>query len=412
MKVDPVHSFPVSRGRLFGLLLRTLAVLFLVSAWSTDAHAYAWMVRHGYAKCNACHTDPSGGETLTHMGRVESELLLSQPWGGPPKLDDKAKLLYGLDEPDSVRIGGSLRYMNLYQLESDVGPAEFDSFPMQVDAYGWGDLGVLQVGASVGLGDVEEGTPHMRAAQVTQGEGYVLLSRNHWLGLELGEHALLRAGRLNLPFGVRIPEHVSWVRDATKTDRESDQQHGLALAYWGGPWRAEGMLVLGNYQVSPDDFRERGYSGYVEYLLSSRLALGVSSMILQSRSGPHFNPIGTKVLRHAHGLMARYSPMTELAILSEVDVLKTTGSKLGFTAFVQGDYEFLQGLHGIVTLEALDRGKADVDGATATLRAGKPVLGVWGGVNWFFLPHLDLRLEAVYRKGEATSIQSQLHFFF
>jgi hypothetical protein len=412
MKAVPTHPTRVPRGRLLGHLLRLFFVLAVTFAWSSDAQAYAWMIRHGYAKCNACHTDPSGGETLTHMGRVESQLLLSHPWGGAPKLNDQAKLLYGLDEPDSVRIGGSLRYMNLYAFESDAGPAEFSSFPMQADLYGWADLGAIQLGGSVGAGNVMVGTPHMRAAQVTSGEGLVLLSRNHWLGVELGEDAMLRAGRLNLPFGVRIPEHVTWVREITRTDRESDQQHGLALSYWGGAWRAEGMLVLGNYQIAPDDFRERGYAGFAEYLLSSRLAVGVSSMILQSRSGPHFNPVGAKVLRHAHGVTARYSPMTELAILSEVDVLKNTGSKFGFTALLQGDYEFTQGLHGILTVEALDQGKADVDGAEDALGAGKPIVGIWGGVNWFFLPHLDLRLEAVYRKGSATSVQSQLHFFF
>jgi hypothetical protein len=281
---------------------------------------------------------------------------------------------------------------------------------MQADVYGWGDFGGLQLAGSIGAANVKKGSPHMRAAQLTKGEGFGVLSRNYWAGFNVGDTALIRAGRLNLPFGVRIPEHVSWVRDSTKTDRESDQQHGLAFAYWGGPWRTEWMLVLGNYQVSPDDFRERGYAGQAEYLLSSRFALGISSMILQSRSGPHFNPVGSKVLRHAHGLTARYSPMTELAVLAEFDMLKTSGSGIGFTGFAQGDYEFVQGLHGIVTLETLDQGKPD--GGVAAKGAGKPIFGAWGGVGWFFLPHFDLRVEGVYRQESATSLQSQLHYYF
>jgi hypothetical protein len=259
---------------------------------------------------------------------------------------------------------------------------------------------------------VEEGSPHMRAAQILGGEGFVPISRNHWLGLEVGDNGLIRAGRLNLPFGVRIPEHVAWVRDATKTDRESDQQHGLAFAHWGGAWRTEWMLVLGNYQIGPDDFRERGYAGQAEYLLSDQVAVGLSSMILQSKSGPHFNPIGSKVLRHAHGLTARFSPMTDLAVLAEVDVLKTSGSGIGFTGFLQGDYEFFQGLHGMLTLEALDQGKSEAANAVAAKGAGEPTFGAWAGVGWYFLPHFDLRVEGVYRQEAATSIQSQVHYFF
>lgn len=413
MKPVPKLASRTPVERLFGFVLPVLLAGAFLALLPSEAHAYAWMVKHGYAKCSACHTDPSGGETLTHMGRVQSQLLLSHAWGEDgPELTNQAKLFGGLDEPDSIRIGGSLRYMNIYSLATDTSEAEFASFPMQADVYGWGDLGPVQVGGSVGLANVEEGSPHMRAAQITGGEGMLPISRNHWLGLEVGDTGLIRAGRLNLPFGVRIPEHVAWVRDATKTDRESDQQHGLAFAYWGGPWRSEFMLVLGNYQVGPDDFRERGYAGQAEYLLSRNFALGVSSMMLQSRSGPHFNPVGSKVLRHAHGVTARYSPMTELAILAEVDVLKRTGAGIGFTGFLQGDYEFTQGLHGIFTLEALDQGKLDAPGSVAAKGAGEAIFGAWAGVAWYFLPHFDLRVEGVYRQESATSIQSQLHYYF
>lgn len=413
--MKPVRKLasPKPVERLIGFVLRVLLLTLGLGTVANEAHAYAWMVKHGYAKCSSCHTDPSGGETLSHMGRVQSQLLLSHAWGDDgPELTNQAKLFGGLDEPDSFRIGGSLRYMNIYSLATDTAEAEFATFPMQMDAYGWGDLGIVQVGGSIGLGNVDEGDAHMRAAQITSGEGLVPLSRNHYVGVEIGDHGLIRAGRLNLPFGVRIPEHVAWVRDSTKTDRESDQQHGLSFAYWGGPWRTEWMLVLGNFQVGPDDFRERGYSGQAEYLLASDVGIGVSSMILQSRSGPHFNPIGSKVLRHAHGVTARFSPVSDLAVLAEVDVLKTSGSGIGFTGFLQGDYEFIQGLHGILTLEALDQGKSEAAGAVAGKGAGEPIFGVWGGVGWFFLTHFDLRLEAVYRQESATSIQSQLHYYF
>src|SRR5690606_27784727 len=127
------------------------------------------------------------------------------------------------------------------------------------------------------------GSPHARAAQVTHGQGdqYNLLSRTHWLGFDLGanDEYLLRLGRMNLPFGVRIPEHTMWAREATRTDRESDQQHGIALAYTGDTFRMEAMGIAGNFQINPDKYRERGYSLYFEYFPTPYVALGASSML-------------------------------------------------------------------------------------------------------------------------------------
>jgi hypothetical protein len=50
-------------------------------AWSNPAHAYTWMIRHGYGGCPTCHADPSGGELLTAYGRVQSDLVLRMRYG-------------------------------------------------------------------------------------------------------------------------------------------------------------------------------------------------------------------------------------------------------------------------------------------------------------------------------------------
>src|SRR5690606_10207306 len=275
-----VQSLKSSRAR-FGNLVahfkrasRSLAALALtllaVSSWSTNASAYAWMIQKGFAECGSCHVDPSGGELLTHMGRVQSEVSMSTYWHGDvPRVSEQSKLGFVLDEPDDLRLGGSLRYMGIYNLDAAEDP--LSHFPMQMDVYGVADLGKIQIGASVGVASVS--TPHVQAAQVTGGQDgdRVLISRWHWLGIELSEDMLMRIGRLNLPFGIRTSEHVLWAREATQTDRESDQQHGVSFAQSTGPWRYELMFSLGNFQVSPDDYRERGYSGTFEYLVDPDL---------------------------------------------------------------------------------------------------------------------------------------------
>lgn len=383
-----------------------LAVPLLIAlSWSQDASAYAWMIKHGYAKCNSCHTDPSGGETLTHMGRVMGDTLMSTQWDDTG-LSDNAKLLYGLDEPDWLRIGGSLRGMSVIRF----GEGDSRVFPMQADVYATGEAGVFRFGGSIGAHSIRSDSPHGRKAQVTTGDdGVNLISRWHWIGIAPTEDSLLRVGRMNLPFGLRLPDHVLFVRESTLTDRESDQQHGVAFAMSRGKWRGEMMFVLGNYQMGPDDYRERGYVGFAEFMPSNSFAIGASSMILQSAKSI-VTGAQTKTIRHAHGLMARIVPWSPLVIMAEADVLKTSGRAIGYTGLLMADYEPLQGLHVRLTVEGRDEGKPETGLATKGL--GELQTGVWATVQWFFHTHLDAQVDFVTRSGVDSTLQAQLHFYF
>jgi hypothetical protein len=173
------------------------------------------------------------------------------------------------------------------------------------------------------------------------------------------------------------------------------------------------MLSLGNYQVGPDKFRERGYSGFIEYALSEKLAIGLSSMILQSKAGPYFNPTGHKLVRGAHGVTVRSVPVPDhpqLVVMAEVDLLKQSEAKWGYAGFVQGDYEVFQGLHGMLTLEAVNSGVPE-SGVTLP-GAGELRMGYWATANWFLYDHLDLRLDLLLRGEAPTQVLTQLHYYF
>lgn len=419
MNVAPVPSEVSSalRGWSMGFRRWLLPLATLCFCWltTTDAHAYAWMIRHGYAKCSTCHTDPSGGETLTHMGRVQGQKLMTYVWDPKQeKPNSLAKFLNGEDEPNNIRLGGSLRGMSILQLGGEPKPKDNPNvFPMQADIYGAAQFGWFRAGGSVGASRTKPNSAHTKAAQLTKGdEGFQAVSRSHWVGVDLGDYALLRAGRINLPFGIRTPVHTLWTRDATRTDRESDQQHGVSVATWGGRWRSEFMISLGNFQISPDKFRERGYSGFLEYIFDSHLAVGASSMIMQSKAGPYFRPVGKKYVRSAHGLTARYAPssLSWISVLAEADVLKSTGQKAGYTGFVQVDTEYIQGLHGMLTVETLNAGRPE--GGIASPGLGKSLMGYWLTANWFLYDHLNLRVDLVVRDERPTQLYSQLHYYF
>jgi hypothetical protein len=343
------------------------------------------------------------------MGRVESQALLSQRWSSSSEISPSVRTAYALDEPAWLRAGGSARMLSILRLPQGTSDPELSSFPMQADVYATVALAAVRAGASVGYADVPEASPHARAAEVFRSEGGpALISRWHWLGLELDDELLVRAGRISLPFGIRIPEHVMWVREATRTDRESDQQHGVALSGWQRSFRWEVMGVAGNFQVSPDAVRERGYSGYVEYLPNSRLGLGASSMVLWSRESIVTGRFDS-TLRQAHGLMGRYSPLAALALLLEADLLSTTGRKPGYVGFASVDYQPEQGLHLRATGELFDGGR--LDDAPEFLGGGKPTTGAWLTLQWFFLPHWDVQLDWVTRYEQSKTIQAQLHFY-
>src|SRR6478609_10049858 len=81
--------------RMMRVLVLVASTLFVFSLASTS-HAYPWMIRHGYAKCANCHTDPMGGELLTGFGRVISDTTLSTRWDGKKDPTDRAMLFFGV----------------------------------------------------------------------------------------------------------------------------------------------------------------------------------------------------------------------------------------------------------------------------------------------------------------------------
>jgi hypothetical protein len=379
--------------------------LLLVGLWALPARAYPWMIRHEFAECGSCHVDPMGGETLTHMGRVMGESLLSTPWGQAVP-SGASRFLFGVPEPEGVYLGGSVRVLGIINFETGIERL----FPMQADLTGAGVFGRFRIAASVGVARASRRYEHSSKAKIfgdIEDEGRIAVSRYHWLGYDLSDGITLRAGRINLPFGIRTPEHTLWVRSETFTDRESDQQHGISFLYDVGRFRGELMGSLGNFQRPVDAIRERGYSGHLEYLLEPNLALGVSSLLLAARREPEVDE-GVFV-RQAHGLTARYVPAKPLVILAEADVLKRTGASFGYVGMTTFDLEPVQGLHLAATGELLDRGESS--GAEAGLGRGKPQLGGWLTLNWFFGPHFDLRVDGVFRQKRGETLLAQLHFY-
>ncbi len=390
------------------LLCFVAVVVSLLLAGSRRAEAYPWMMKHGYGACDNCHLDPSGTGLLTPYGRVQGYVLLAMPYG-PARENAPTGPLWGLlSTPDWLMLGGATQLAGYYR-PGRIHNAAF--FPMQADLYGGFDSGLVVGSASLGVAKVPWGLPWARAAQVTRGEGddFNLLSRTHWLGIRPAGGWLIRGGRINVPFGIRMPEHTMWVRAATRTDHESDQQDGVAVGYSKDRLRGELMGILGNYQIRPDRYRERGYAGFLEWLVTEKLGLGVSSRVTRARADP-ISLLPRQTVVQAHGVFTRIVLSRPIYVQAEFDALLRTRHDFGYTGLIQLNVEPIQGLHFIGTDEVLDDGRDPA--LPAVPGSGKPAWGGWFSVDYYFLPQMSVRLDLIERqKIPGTTFLSQFRMY-
>jgi len=353
------------------------------------------MIRHGYTTCSVCHVDPSGAGLLTAYGRAQSELLLSTRYSKRAESEGeeaspRSEAFFGvLPLPEWLLVGGWLREGYLWNT-SDGKLVDKRFLQMRADLGAHVSVGRFRANGTLGVANGASAALAQQAWVTSNAdkEGLNLVSREHWAGAEFADGAVfVRAGRMNLPFGLRNIEHFSWVRSETRTDTNQAQSHGLAASFAFGQWRGEAMALAGNLQLNPDRYRERGVSAFAEYAVSSSVAVGASSLVTYAETD-----IASKreTYRHAHGLFAR-AAAKRLVLLAEADLLgastKQVGSEVGATAFVQADIEVVQGVHAMATFEALQRAERDAKGS----------VGGWLSAAWFIYPHIDVRGDVVAR---------------
>jgi hypothetical protein len=388
------------------LVSAAFGLLVLLAA--SPARAYPWMIRHGYTGCMPCHTDPSGGAgALTPYGRAQSDLLLRTRFGNTSEeADPTSGLAWGLIQTsDALRLGGDFREAAL-GINPDNAPGSTTLINMRADLLG--DLKLQRWRVAGSIGYAPSGS---LAASLTRNSSENVVSREHWLGYELDDEGswLVRAGRIARPFGIRNIEHNLWTRFLTRSDFNDTQQYGVALSASVDRFRGEAMGILGNFQLRPDAYRERGYSAYLEYAPTNTLAVGVSSQFTRATRDILYNVTD---YRQAHGLFARYSPVTEVVFLAEGDwvyqSLTWNGHRGGYAAFLQADVEPTQGFHLMLTGEAMNGGSA-----------GEPSsFDGWLSAVWFLAPHVDVRFDGIYQTlGSPTGYTNmliwlaQLHIF-
>src|SRR5205823_14813716 len=124
-----------------------------------------------------------------------------------------------------------------------------------------------------------------------------------------------------------------------------DQSHGVSVWYANDVVRGELMGIAGNFQVQPDDVRERGYSGYLEATPIEHVGVGASSLVTYAKQDIQ---LGVPNLRQAHGVFARWGPTEQLAVMFEGDSLINSHqntTNIGGAGWLAIDFAPVQGIH-------------------------------------------------------------------
>lgn len=365
-------------------VLHALAALCAVLLLSLQAQAYPWLLRHEYVQCSACHHDPSGAGPTTQYGRDAGREAVYM--GGAEGDSSTSNFLYGaVKTPSWLELGGDVRLMSLGSKSRGV-PGTQRLIWMQLD----GDAS-LKLGDFVAVGALGYAPEGALGASLTRSTDNNLVSRQHWVGYQLpvSTTMLVRAGRMNLPFGIRTIEHTLWARKLTRTNINDEQQYGASFYFGTNMLRGELMGIAGSLQLRPDEYRERGYSAYVEAELFSGAALGVSSLIThRDRDTVTLE----ETWRQVHGGFARWAtPYQPLVLLTEWDYVFESSRnqfyKRGLVSYLQADWEPIRGMHVMATGEANKVGS----------RERRWSYGGWLSYAWFPAPHFDVRLDGIYQ---------------
>ena len=377
------------------------------------------MIRHDYTGCAVCHVDPSGAGLLTDYGRAQNVLLMQMNYGSPFKGDEApsyAGFAFGvIPMPDWLLAQVTFRGAEFWVAETTRATASAPSMTasdqrflmMLLDARAELKFGIFRAAGSIGWGNTSFTLP---AAIVSNQDGTsMLLSRDYWVGLQLDDSLLIRLGRMNLPFGLRNVEHTAWIRNNTQTDINYSQQSGFSVAFDNGHVRTEVLAIFGNINLTPDAYRQRGFSGLVEVAVADRASVGFSALVTRAQLS---TTAPSPTLRQVYGPFVRWAPIEPVVLMLEADIFinNALGSgtlQTNAASWFQVDWEPIQGLHFAPALETLN-----------TYGVPGTGIGTWMTIDWFCLPHTDIRVDGLYRyqptSTSATDIFSfliQLHVF-
>jgi hypothetical protein len=379
-------------------LVTAAALLLVVGAGVRPAAAYPhWQFSAGVSRCNACHLSPAGGGLLNGFGRDATGEELST-WEG------EGAFLHGaLPLPPWLALGGDLRGAYAAQEVGDIHGSRHAFFPMQADLLARAVLGGgVSFYVSGGLrGQVRPNQDLVPLQNYQPISTSRLISREHWLMWQpasLGPYA--RAGRFYAPFGLRLAEHLTYVRRDLGFD-QLRESYNLSGGWVQSAWELHATLF------APDVLRRIGgeeYGASIYYERRSPDQKG--SLAAQARYAR-----GPGIDRLMGGVVGRYFvELAQTLFFVEADLvhLMPDGVEGGQQLVGASGASFLPA-RGLVLTGLYERNQQD-------LRVRQAAWNAWSVfISWFPAPHTELQLVGRLQLPEGGSLARtlllQVHYF-
>lgn len=224
-------------------------LIFLLTL-TCEAQAKPENIRKGYPSCAICHANPNGGGTPTAYGRMASEGMST--WYN----ETEASSGWGLFASDSTLLGADIRTLS-------TGDSQF---LMQAEAEAVLAFDYLTLSAKGGVYGQNQG------------------SRSHYVMVG-SDGFFLRAGKLNIPYGLQIEDHSAFIK-ATNALGPGSEGYGAEAQYE----MKYGKALLGVYDQR-GLLRLEGWLSHYELAVSllydtvsQTILYGLSSMLAPSES--------------------------------------------------------------------------------------------------------------------------------
>jgi hypothetical protein len=382
--------------RAFRPTLALAALLALTLGATRAAQAYPqWQFAAGASRCDQCHFAPAGGGLVNGFGRDAAGEELATFGGDGAFLHGFAKL------PAWVALGADLRGALAAQDVDDLNGTNVAVFPMQADAEGRFAYGLFSFYGVAGLrGQVRSSSDVVPLQNYQPVSASRFVSREHYVMLRasaLGGY--VRAGRFFAPFGLRMAEHVLYVRRDLGLGT-LEESYNLSSGYVAERWELHATAFAPDF-LRHMGSREGGVTAYAE-----RRFADVAAAAVQARLA-----VGPGMTRTIAGAVGKYwlEPLRTL-FLAEADFVRRD------IATVAPSYQ-LVGVGGLSVLP--------VKGVMVTLlqEHEQVDLAVRGStydastalVSWFPYAHCELqamaRLQLPAGGQSAQTFFLQLHYF-
>jgi hypothetical protein len=338
------------RGR--AALFSWCAALALVAALARPASAYPqFQFSSGTNRCAQCHVSPAGGGLISAWGRDESGDTISRGGDG--------SFLHGLFAPPSwLGLGGDFRLASLGNSVGGPESPELVTFPMQADIYLRALLGdAFSINVIAGDRGITRPTSPTTSGRLSSAL-HRGISREHflmWRPSATGPY--VRAGRFFAPYGLRMVEHIFYVRRYTGSNLY-EEPYALSGGYVDENWELHASAFAPVPESFPDSlqsvgFREKGGALYFEHRIAGMAALGV-----QARVG-----VASEEARYQGGAVGKlWLEPAKLLFMGEADVIRQTikGTGGGQTQLVSYLGATFFPIRGLMTGVAYERYHEDV----------------------------------------------------